>query len=287
MFTVLDLGALGHRVPFEQACDIARTARFHGIDLDIASLRARINRTSLEQAQAWFASFNLQPGAFHLAARWRDTDSDEDFARSLDQTRADAHIAAAFGCRRCVTWVMPGSAHLHFDAHWARVVPRLREMARALGEWGIQLGLEFVGTHTLRAQFAHDFVHTLDGARALIAAIDAPHKNVGLLLDAFHWFTSRSTPRDLHMLRAYEVIYVHVNDAVANRAPEEQIDHERELPGASGVIDLDGFFSALRAIACVAPVAVEPFNTALRQLTPLEAARTARHALSRWLPLNT
>ena len=53
----------------------------------------------------------------------------------------------------------------------------------------------------------------------------------------------------------------------------------RELPGATGAIDLTGFLSTLAALGYDGPVAVETFSEALRQLTPEQAATEAGAAM--------
>ena len=75
----------------------------------------------------------------------------------------------------------------------------------------VRLGLEFIGPTTMRRQRRFDFIHTLDGVRALIAAAHAQNC-VGLKLDAFHWYTSGAGLLDIEKLSAEEVVYVEVND---------------------------------------------------------------------------
>jgi sugar phosphate isomerase/epimerase len=157
------------------------------------------------------------------------------------------------------------------------MVRRLRPVAEILKAYGIWLGLEFVGPSTLRAGHKYDFVHSMDGMRAVGAAIGTG--NVGLLLDCFHWYTAHGTLGDIEALPPQEVVYVHVNDAKAGRSADEQIDNEREMVGATGVIDIGSFFSALRNIGYDGPVTVEPFNQAVRNMTPEQAIAATSAAL--------
>ena len=108
----------------------------------------------------------------------------------------------------------------------------------------------------------------------LIAATGAT--NVGLCLDTFHWYTAGETTAELLELLPTDVVSVDVNDAVAGIHVDEQVDSQRELPGATGVIDVAGFIDALRDIGYDGPVQVEPFNAPLRALAPDQAvARTS------------
>src|SRR3989442_515978 len=92
----------------------------------------------------------------------------------------------------------------------------------------------------------HPFLPSSDGMLDLIEQIGAP--NVGLLVDAWHVYTSHGRNDDVARLRPEQVVVVHVNDAPAGIAIDEQDDHTRRLPVATGLIDLAGFMGALRRI---------------------------------------
>jgi len=98
-------------------------------------------------------------------------------------------------------------------------------------------------------------------------------------VDSFHWHTAHGSLRDLSTLSADEVVYVHVNDAVVGRTPNEQIDGEREMVGSTGVIDIQGFLGALRRIGYDGPVTVEPFNQAVRAMSVEDAVRFTGESL--------
>ena len=276
MYKNLNLHALGHALPFDQVCALAKQHGFASVDLDMSFLQQMATVQSLDAVRAWFAQTGLRPGAFGMSARWHANNDNVTFEQSLDKLADDARMAAELGCSRCVTWIPPGSDSLDFRQHWSLAVDRLGRIAALLAVHGLRLGLEFVGPLTFRMRLKYDFVHTLDGARALAAAAGA---NVGLLVDSFHWYTAHGALRDLFTLSADEVVYVHVNDAVAGRTPNEQIDGEREMVGATGVIDIQGFLGALRRIGYDGPVTVEPFNQAVRAMSVEDAVRFTSESL--------
>ena len=113
------------------------------------------------------------------------------------------------------------------------------------------------------------FIHTMPEMRELIAAIDRP--NVGLVLDSWHWYTSHETGADLLTLKGSDVICCDLNDAPAGIPVDEQKDLVRELPCATGVIDLKAFLNALVKIGYDGPVRAEPFKSDLRRM-PAEQA---------------
>ncbi len=99
---------------------------------------------------------------------------------------------------------------------------------------------------------------------------------MGVLLDSFHWHCAGEHVADIEDLTNEQVVVVHVNDAIANRSIDDQVAFERELPGDSGVIDLNGFIAGLRHIGYDGPITAEPMNQSLSaQPTEQKLDRTA------------
>jgi sugar phosphate isomerase/epimerase len=84
---------------------------------------------------------------------------------------------------------------------------------------------------------------------------------------------------DLASIPLEQIIHVHVNDAPAGVAIPDLQDSVRELPGATGAIDIVGFLSTLSALGYDGPVAVETFSAKLKQMTPDEAAQAGGAAM--------
>jgi sugar phosphate isomerase/epimerase len=146
----------------------------------------------------------------------------------------------------------------------------------------MRFGLEFVGPATSRNGKRCNFIHTLDQLLELRDAIGVP--NVGVLLDSWHWYTSGATLDDLKKLRNEDIVLVHVNDAPAGIPVDEQIDSSRDLPGATGVIDLAGFMGVLAEMGYDGPVTVEPFCKRLNEMEREDRAREVADSLLGILP---
>ena len=276
MYKNLSMNALGHSVTFEETCALARRYNFAGVELDLQFLRGL---GSDQVAADWFGAFELNPGGYVLNAAWRESNSEDDFVESLEVVAADAKLAAALGSKRCQTWVLPRSESLDFYQHFDLVVPRLSRVAGVLAMHGIMLGFEFFGPSTMRTRPCKDFVHSLDAMRTFAATIGMHSLNTGIVLDTFHWYTSGSTVADIEHLDHNEVVSVHVNDAKIGRQVDEQLNHEREMVGATGLINIDGFLAALRTIGYAGPITVEPFNAEIATMSRHSAAATASSAL--------
>jgi hypothetical protein len=62
---------------------------------------------------------------------------------------------------------------------------------------------------------------------------------------------------------------------------DEQMDLSRELPCATGVIDVETFLRCLVRIGFDGPVRAEPFNAELRKLPPGEALDATAAAMKK------
>jgi len=183
------------------------------------------------------------------------------------------------GCFRAFTWLTPFSDTLSYEENFKLHAKRLGTVAEVLAEHDCFLGLEFVGPKTSRISHKYEFIHTMDGIFELREAMKA--KNVGLLLDCWHWYTSHGTVDQLRKLRKEDVVYVHVNDAPFGVLVDELIDWKRQLPGESGVIDITGFLKALKHIRYEGPVTPEPFEENLKKLPLGEAVLKVSKALDK------
>jgi predicted xylose isomerase-like sugar epimerase len=76
-------------------------------------------------------------------------------------------------------------------------------------------------------------------------------------------------------------VTVDLNDAPANVPKEQMRDNQRELPASTGVIDVKSFLGALEKLGFDGPVRVEPFNEAVRQMQPDQAADAAMSSLKK------
>jgi sugar phosphate isomerase/epimerase len=169
---------------------------------------------------------------------------------------------------------MPGSNDMTFEQNYAFTVEHLRPPAQIMADAGCRIGIEFIAPKTLRSTFAHEFIYSLPQTMELAAAVGTG--NIGLLLDAWHLYTSHGTIADIEPLKAEDVVIVHVNDAPPGIPIDEQQDLVRALPLETGVLELVGFMHALQRIGYDGPVMPEPFSKRIDELAatnPLAAAK--------------
>ncbi len=271
MFRSLGTGAIGVRADLARAADLAARFGFEGVHISLEEAA----RLGVERTREILAAAGVKASAFGLPVDYRAPE--DKFQERLAALGALCPTAQALGLTRTATWVPSWHDTLDFDENYAFHRQRLGQIAALLRDHGIRFGLEFLGPKTLRSGHRFGFIHNMDGMLALCADIGTG--NVGLLFDAFHWYTSGGTLADFKRLTDADIVDVHVNDAQAGLSPDEQLDQVRALPGETGVVDVVAFLKGLAGIGYSGPVMVEPFSKRVNALPPEEAVQATAEAL--------
>jgi len=272
MYSAISPWAVGIKAAtLDEAIEAARAGGFDGVEIDARQI---VDLPAGEAAQR-IAGAGLRAAGFALPMDFRgEQDAFDSQIRTLPGL---VRAAADAGARRCFTWIMPCCDQRAMAENWRFHVERLCPIAGILAAFDCRLGLEFIGPVTLRKSRKFPFIFTMRQMLDLAADVG---ENVGLLVDSFHWYTSRGTLDDLRRLKAEQVVYVHVNDAPAGVAIDEQLDNVRDLPGATGMIDMGDFLGALAEIQYDGPVVPEPFSRRLNEMaSDRERARIAGEAM--------
>lgn len=278
MFKNLSVGAIGIRgMALPEQIALAKRTGFAGIDFDIREAADLAEAHGIDYVRDLFAQAGVQPGQWGLPVAWN---KDDQWEADLAELPKLAAVGRALGCTRTATWCPPASDTRPFAENFAWHVARFRPIAQVLKDAGCRFGIEFIGPKTLRANRKYEFIYTLDGMMELAAAIGTG--NVGLLLDAWHLYTSGGTVADLDKVRADDIITVHVNDAPAGVPRDQLVDNVRRLPMETGVIDLPAFMRKLAQLGYDGPVTPEPFServNAIASQDPLQAAQITAQAM--------
>jgi sugar phosphate isomerase/epimerase len=272
----LACGMIGVSGDARQVLQWASQFGFESIEPATAFL-AKLSDADLDAYRAEMRTKTLGWGAAGLPVEFRR--SDADFEQGMRSLPGSAKLMQRAGITRVATWLSPSHRSLTYMANFRQHAARLRASARVLGDHGIRLGLEYVGPKTSWSSGRHPFIHTLAEMKDLIAEIN--QDNVGFLLDSWHWYTAGETRADLLTLRSRDVVMCHLNDAPAGIPVGQQVDNRRELPCATGVIDVKAFLGALIEIGYDGPVACEPFSQELRRMPPEQALGAVATALKK------
>jgi sugar phosphate isomerase/epimerase len=272
----LSCEAIGVKASMAQALEYAAQYGFEAIEADSGWLAsapgadvARFLERMKQRGIVW-----AQAG---LPVEFRK--SEEEFQAGLRALPATAKALQRAGVTRVGTWIMPAHPTLTYLENFKAHSKRLGQVAGVLGDHGCRLGIEYVGPKTLWTSSRYAFIHTMREMKELIAEMGRP--NVGIVLDSWHWYTSGETQADLKTLTNKDIVSIDLNDAPLNVAVDQQQDGKRELPCATGVIDMAGFLNTLNGLGCDAPARCEPFNAALRAMPPEQALRATITALKK------
>lgn len=272
----LTWGAVGVRANQLQAIDLAQQYGFESVAADAGFLTS-LSEENLHDLLADMKQKKLVWGAAGVPVDFRGTD--ESFERDIKQFPKTAAALERAGVTRMGTWLSPSHAQLTYIRNFRQHAKRLREIARILGDHGLRLGLEYVGPKTSWTRQRYPFIHTMAETKDLISEIGM--NNVGFVLDSWHWYTAGDTVEDLLSLTNADIIAVDLNDAPSGIPVDQQIDSRRELPCATGVIDVAVFLNTLAKLRYDGPVRAEPFNKTLNELDNDDACAATAAAMKK------
>lgn len=272
----LRCGAIGVRADQREAIRLAHQYGFESVEPS-AQFLAKLSDGQLQELLADLEANSLAWGAAGLPVDFRR--EEPAFQEGIKRLPELAGALRRAGVARVGTWISPSHNSLTYLANFRQHARRLREVAKILGDCGQRFGLEYVGPKTSWTRGRYAFIHTMEETKELIAEIGLG--NVGFVLDSWHWYTAGETEADLLSLTNHDVVACDLNDAPAGIPVDEQIDNSRELPAATGVIDLAAFLGALVKIGYDGPVRAEPFSKKLSAMPNDEAMAATAAAMKK------
>ena len=205
--------------------------------------------------------------------------NETEYQSQLSQLPKYSKILSKVGGTRMNTYIPPSSRDTTYLQNFKLWSKRLQEIGEILADNGQRIGLEYIGTFTLLVRGKYPFIHTMAETKDLIA--DTGAKNIGFVLDSWHWWQAGDSVEDILTLGGDEIIAVDLNDAPSGVVKTEQIDSQRELPVATGVIDAKAFLTAIKETGFDGPVRAEPFNAPLNKMNDDDACAATAKAIKK------
>jgi sugar phosphate isomerase/epimerase len=265
-------GSLTRGIGGAEKMRLAAATGYGGVDWDLGPART----AGRDATRALLAELKIKPTIVNLpiARPLPFAGEPAAFQEGLTQLADEAAFTADIGCQKMMV-VLPASTTLDRREQRAIAKDRLAAVAAVLQRSQIRLGLEFLGPLYFRQGRAGGppvtpFIWNLPDALAL-AKDCGP--NVGVILDAWHWHHSGSTTADILAADKSRIVHLHVSDA-KEAPPADVRDNQRLMPG-EGIIDLMGFFQALKKIGYADGVSPEPLGRIPAEMSPEQAARLA------------
>jgi sugar phosphate isomerase/epimerase len=267
-------GSIGVKVDQRRAVELAHYFGFESVEAYARDL-APLSDAELKDLRDEMRAKHVAWAMAGLPVEFRR--DEERFREGMKDLPAACQTLQRAGVTRLATWLSPMHESLTYLQNFKQTASRLREIAAVAGDHGLRFGLEYVGTKSLRMRQTHQFVHTMAETKELIAEVGKP--NVGFVLDSWHWWTADETAADILTLTNRDIISCDLNDAPKGIPKIEQQDGSRELPGATGEIDIKSFLEALVKIGYDGPIRAEPFNKALNDMDDEGACATVAEAM--------
>ena len=250
----------------------AAAAEFGYLEIWAAKLRRYLRDQSTTDLKKLFDDNGIEPLSInsieHITFR-----AERDYHRIKAECEQLTEIAAAIDCPYVV--VVPGKLPPELTSSSDVIeesVRVLRELASIAERHGIALAFEFLGQKDCSVQ-------KLDLADEIVQKVN--RRNIGLVIDAFHFYAGGSTIEMIDRLDPKRLFIFHIDDA--EKMPREQLtDEHRLLPGL-GILPLKEIIAAFRKIGYDANASVELFRPEYWERDPFALARDAKAAVEQLL----
>lgn len=260
-------GATTMRADLATDLQAAKAAGFDYLEIWASKLRAFLKTRSTDELKDLFSESGLSPLSINSIEHitFRDAQAYESIKRECEELSS---IAGRIGCPSIV--VVPGRLP-QSGASRAEIISEsievLTELCDIAAAHDVSLAFEFLGQPDCS-------VPKLNLAAAIVR--EANRKNLGLVIDSFHFYAGNSLFETLETLNPELIHIFHINDA--EDLPRHQLeDRHRLLPGL-GILPLREMLAAFRSIGYDKVASVEIFRPEYWERDPFELARDARAA---------
>ena len=246
----------------------AAAAGFDYVEIWAAKLREFLKTHSVSDLKTLFGQSGVKPLSINSIEHITFSDAPAD-AQIKTECEELAAIAEAITCPYIV--VVPGNfppGGLSSYEVIEETVGVLRELASIAERHGVALAFEFRGRKDCSVQ-------TLELADEIVQKVN--RRNIGLVIDSFHFYTGGSTIKMIDALDPKRLFIFHINDA-EDLPPDQLTDARRLLPGL-GILKLKEMIEAFKRIGYDQVASVEIFRPEYSERDPFELARQAKAAV--------
>lgn len=256
MFKNLSTEALGVSGTPSEVIELALSYGFKSLDLDIVDFAAQVKASGMPKARRLYDSARLRFASFRLPVEWHD--DPEKYKHDLTSLTELLGIAKELGCQRAITQIEPAGDMRPFHENFEYHRRKLGELAAIVEPFGMRLGVEFFAPISHRQGRAFQFIQVVDQLMQLLRNV--PAKNLGLVLDTWHWHLGGGTMEQIRSLSGERIIAVYLADCEPGVTSANATDKARQLPGATGVIDCPAILTVLGEMRYDGPITPSPFK---------------------------
>ncbi len=277
----LNPGIIGVKANFAQTLDYAIQYGYEAISPFTQEVMKEYSDNQLNEILSKMKSHHITYDSTNIPVEFRKDKAN--FDSDFKELSKFCKTMEKQGATRMNTWIISSHNELTYNENMKQHAYRLGECAKVMKDHGIRLGIEYLGMRTLLSAYRYPFIASMKEGKELIGEIG--QSNVGFILDSFHWYTANDTIDDIRTLKPEDIITVDMNDARVGFTRETQQDGKRELPTATGVINIKDFLQGLIDIGYDGPARTEPFNQVLNEMENEQALKVNMEAIKKSLSL--
>lgn len=253
----------------ESDLDVASNAGYKYLELWWPKIGQYLKSNSLQNLAQTFQQHNVKPASLTSIEEFtfRDNAGRKELAELVKEM---SNVCQAVHCPMLEvvpSKMIPGLTQKKIVEETVSV---LCELAEIMYPYGIKLAFEFVG--------ARDYtVNSLELALEVMQKVDS--LDVGLVIDTFHFYNSRSTIELISRLKSEQIFLVHIADSGGDPVTDLSGDKYRLLPG-EGVIPIRDILIALKETGYAGVASFESLRPAHWDMNPLQLATEAKNKIA-------
>ncbi len=230
--------------------ELALTYGFRGIDVDMTDMVKRSQRTDFEDASKYLRAADILIGGFNADVQL-DAD-DSVFNGQLAALHPMAETAAKLNATRAFVNVPAATDRMPIHEYFEFLQTRLEQMGRILDGQGIRLGVAMNASSDSAEGKQFEAIRKAESLIALVKGV--PSKNVGIVLDSWHWTVGGGTLDHLRSADPTRIAIVRLADIAADVDLSAAKPSDRIVPSTEGSIDQVGIVKWLSDVGYDGPV---------------------------------
>lgn len=270
-FSPNSLGINGRQ---SELIELALTYGFRGMDVDMADMLRRSQRSSVDEAAKYLRATDLLIGGFDLSDVDLDAD-DEAFTTQLGLVNPLAEFAQQLGATRAYIFLPAATDRLPYHEYFETQKTRLTQISEALAGKNIRLGIGFQAGKELDSGKEFPFVRNVEGLLALVSSV----AGAGVYLDTWDWIVGDGAMDQISELKAEDVVAVRLGSVPHDVDVTKATSTDRVLPEKEGTLNHVALVKHLSSIGYDGPLSPSASSTRYKGQTRESTVQKAQEAV--------
>ncbi len=261
------------RSNFEKNVELAHKYGYECIELLQKNTDDYLKDHSLAEMKALLEKANIRPSAMSGLIHFNLLDTPEKKERQFSEFNRLLDICVGIGCKVLIMVASPRNGVNDQNFINKEAVMLLKEYGKIAAEKNIDLAVEFMG-------FKWGSINDFKNCYKVVQ--ETGMENIGIALDAFHFYANGSDLEDLRKADGKKIFALHIN-YVTGRPVGEYVDDSLRVLPYDGEIPLVKFFGILKEIGCTQTPCMELFSDEMWDWEPVKAIRIFKERTERVL----